>query len=270
VFDRLLESFRGGTLHSRFAVASGGASASVAGEGNAKPLTKLTAIEGSLSAATVAAIVVLSRDLLRFSQNAEQLVDDELSKAIRLATDAHVVPILSAGAQTITATASPRKDLADAVAAITAGADSVLFAITPPALHRRMAVMGDDVGGGAFPQLTMAGGSVGGMAALPCDALASSGDVLVIDAQSFVADADPLMFQAFREGAVEMVDDPSSAAASGSPAAPAAAQLVSLFQTNSTALRAERRIGVAKLRTGSIVVIAGAAAIWGLEGSPPA
>jgi hypothetical protein len=270
VFDRMMDGgFRAGTLHARYGVASSGATAYAHVEGKAKPLTRLTAIEGSLESQTIVAFVVASQDLLRFSRTAEALVDGELSKAVRLATDAHVIPILVNGATTVTATADVRKNLGDAVAAITAGTDSVLYALMPATLQRRMAVLGDLAGAPAFPGLTMSAGSIGGMFALPCDALEASGDVVIVDAQGFVADADPLQFNVFREGSVEMADDPSSAAAEGSPPQPAGATMVNLFQTNSAALKAERRIGLAKLRTGSNVVISGAAGLWGLEGSPP-
>ena len=67
-----------------------------------------------------------------------------------------------------------------------------------------------------------------------------------------------------------MSDAAAQAIAAGSPPAPVAAtqKVVSMFQTNSTAVLCERRIAFQPLRATAVQSLSGVE--WGLVGSPPA
>jgi hypothetical protein len=62
---------------------------------------------------------------------------------------------------------------------------------------------------------------------------------------------------ASREASLQMLDNPTVSSASGSPLAPVPTSLVSMFQTNSVAIRAERYINWMKRRAAAAQYING-------------
>jgi hypothetical protein len=268
-FDALLDGFfRAGILHARFAAGSSGATGSLVGEGLPKPVTRMRYSEGALTALTVQAMAVISRDLLRFA-GADQVVQPELEKAVRLATDTVVTPILQTGAVQVAASGATardvRIDMRDAMHYISAGADSRLAWLLPVKVARRLSVSPDTTGGRAFPALGPAGGELDGVPAFTSDALTTS--ALLVDGQSFVAAADPAIdLSTAQHAAIEMEDTPANASADGSPLAPTPATLVSMWQNNSVALQARRQIALSPIRAGGVVEVTGVDALWGREG----
>jgi hypothetical protein len=77
----------------------------------------------------------------------------------------------------------------------------------------------------------------------------------------FLADDGQVTLDASREASIEMSDAPAGAAGTGT-----GASLVSMYQTNSIAVRAERYINWLKARTTAVSFIDDAN--WGSIGSP--
>ena len=89
---------------------------------------------------------------------------------------------------------------------------------------------------------------------------AAAGDMLIAANADAIALADDgqVTVDASREASLEMSDAPTGDAGA---ATPVATSLVSMWQTNSLALRAERFINWEKLRTGAVVYMEDV--VWG-------
>jgi hypothetical protein len=100
-----------------------------------------------------------------------------------------------------------------------------------------------------FPGLTVSGGTLAGLPALASDAI--SGQIIAVDARGILL-ADQLGFDVdqSRQATVEMSDTPTN-----NSATPTATTTVSMYQTNSTAIRCERHINW--LRAGTIAIVDG-------------
>jgi len=112
-----------------------------------------------------------------------------------------------------------------------------------------------------YTGMSMNGGTVGGIPVIVTDYVASdvtSGStVVLVSAENIlVADDGAIVIDASNQVSVEMQDVPTNSSATGT-----GASLVSMWQTNSTAFRAERWINWRTARTPSVVYIT--AVQWG-------
>lgn len=251
-----------------------GGTAGWVGEGQAKPLTKFDFNSVNLGFAKIAAISVLSEELLRFSSpSADGLVRDGLRDAIveRIDVDfinpakaavAGVSPAsITNGVAATTATAGNTADAARAdlkqlygkyLAANLPPTSAVLIMSATAALN--LSLMQNALGQSEFSGLGMSGGILGGLPVIVSDYV-PVGTVIMVNAQDvFLADDGLVTIDASREASLEMADNPAHN--SGTPTA--ATGLVSMFQTNSVAIRAERYINWAKRRAAAVQYVAGA------------
>ncbi len=250
---------------------SGGAGYWV-GEGKAKPLTNFTFDRQTLGWSKVAAISVITEELARFSSpSAEALVRDGLRDALvaRLDIDfvdpahaavANVTPAsITNGLTPLTSTAgmtadSVRHDLQALLNAfITSNANVAdLVLIIPNTIALGLSLMTNAIGNREFPGLGINGGELAGIPVITSQYAntAASGDMAIaVNAQLVgLADDGAVAVEASREASLEMSDAPT-----GDSLTPTGSQLVSMWQTNSIALKAERFINWKKLRTGAVV-----------------
>jgi hypothetical protein len=77
----------------------------------------------------------------------------------------------------------------------------------------------------------------------------------------FLADDGQVTVDVSREASLQMLDNPTNSSSTGTPTT-----MVSMFQTNSIAIRAERFINWAKRRSGAVVYMDDVN--WGSIGSP--
>lgn len=267
---------------------SGGAGYWV-GEGKSKPLTKFDFTASTLYWAKVAAISVISDELVRFSSPAaEGLVRDGLVGALTARLDLDFVdpnkpavsgvspasivnglaPLTSAG----TDAAAVRADVKQAFEAFIAANISPTTGvwIMPQTVALGLSLMLNPLGQAEFPGITMTGGVFFGLPVITSQyatfgspagnivILANAGDIYLSDDGGFSLDAS-------REASLEMASDPTNTIGTGSPATPAESTLVSMYQTNSVALRAERMINWARRRDEAVQWISDVQ--WG-AGSP--
>jgi hypothetical protein len=210
------------------------------------------------------ALVCVSEDLLRFGGDlANNLLAAELRSAVAVAADTEVLATLTFGLTPISSAGNPRADLRKAFAAISLGQMSRPYIFTSPEMIKAMALLGgaSDEGPPMFPDLQLPnGGTVSGVPCMGIDALSGypgspSGDaMLVVDAAQLAGDAGIIDVLASNEAALQMVDNPSV----GSPEnEPTAATLVSMFQTNSVAIRATRWFMLQRARDSAVAVVEG-------------
>jgi HK97 family phage major capsid protein/HK97 family phage prohead protease len=244
------------------------------GQGAPKPLTKFDFNDAYLGFAKVANIAILSEELLRFSNpSAESLVRDSLAQALveRLDTDfvdpakaldANVSPAsVTNGVTPIVATGTGDADdvRTDVKAAMTT---FIAANITPTAgvwimSARRalsLSLMRNALGQKEFPDITMLGGTFEGLPVIVSEYVPAetAGDFVILANASdiWLADDGSVVVDASREASLQMLDNPTNNSASGTPTT-----MVSMWQTNSVAIRAERWINWQKRRTAAVAVL---------------
>jgi HK97 family phage major capsid protein/HK97 family phage prohead protease len=251
-----------------------GASGYWVGQTVQKPLTRFnTAVNNTLTWAKVASICVISDELARFSSpSAETLVRDELARAQieRIDTDfvdptvaavANVSPAaITNGIVALTPTgtdaAAVRADIAQLLAGyITANIDpsNVVF-IMPPGIALAIGLMRNALGQKEFPDLTMKGGTLEGFPVIVSQYCVtgspSSSHFIAVDASNiFLADDGQVAIDVSREASLEMSDAPGDEDRT----------VVSMFQTNQLALRAERYVNWALRRAEAVAYLDGVA-----------
>jgi HK97 family phage major capsid protein len=251
---------------------SGGAGYWV-GQGKAKPLTKVDFNDTYLGWSKAAAIAVLSEDLLRFSNpSAELLVRDALGDAIigRLDTDfvdptkiavANVSPAsITNGSTTHHSAGATAADCRADIATLMGG--FITANISPDAAvwimqsttALQLSLLRNAFGQKEFPDITLKGGILEGVPVITSQYVPNESGgammILVNASDIWLADDGAVTIDASREASLEMSDAPANDAS-----APTPATMVSMFQTNSVALRAERFINWQKRRAAAVQVI---------------
>ncbi len=251
------------------------------GQGAPKPLTKFGYSDVYLSYAKVANIAVLTEELVRFSNpSAEMLVRQSLADALieRLDIDfvdptkalvANVSPAsITNGVSAILASGTGDADdirtdvkaaMGNFIAANITPTDGVWIMSATTALA--LSLMRNALGQKEFPEITMLGGKFEGLPVIVSQYVAADsngGFVILANASDiWLADDGNIVIDASREASLQMLD--SSASGAGAPtnnsATPTPTTLVSMFQTNSIAIRAERWINWQKRRTAAVSLI---------------
>ena len=250
----------------RIPAQTSGGSASWVGQGKAKPLTKFDFESITFSFAKVAAIAVLTDELIRFSNPAaDALVRNALAEAViaRLDTDfispskaevANVSPAsITNGITAVPSTGNPDDDAAAAFGVFVAanlqpnGAVWLMSSTTALALSMRKNALGQK----EYPEMTLLGGTFQGLPVIVSQYVGNQ-LVLVNAPDIYLADDGGVAVDMSREASLEMESDPA-----GDSITPTGTELVSMFQTNSVAIRAERWINWKRRRTAAVAVISG-------------
>jgi HK97 family phage major capsid protein len=233
------------------------------GQGAAKPATYFNFSDTSHAWYKLAAISVITEELIRFSDPAaERLVRDGLADCLveRMDTDfvdptkeiaANVSPAsITNGATAIPSTGTDgdgvRTDLqlllAEGIAANVPLTGAVF--ITTPSIALGLSLMTNTMGGREFPNISVNGGRLEGFPVIVSNYVSEGLFILAYASEIWLSDDGTVTVDASREAAIEMVDSSSQTAATGTGAA-----LVSMYQTDSVALRAHRFINWSKRRT---------------------
>jgi HK97 family phage major capsid protein len=255
------------------------------GQGAPKPLTKFDFAATALGFNKVASIAVISDELARFSSpSADRLVRDALAAANIERVDIDFIdPTVSAVANVSPASVtngvtplSPSGTTADAARSdfarliksfLDENLDPTnLVVILPTSLALALSLMRNSLGQKEFPDLTMRGGLIEGIPTIPSQYAANRSGagnlVIAVNASEvFLADDGQVTVDASREASLQMLDNPTNSSATGT-----ATSMVSMFQTNSIALRAERTITWAKRRATAVAYMD--VVNWGSIGSP--
>jgi HK97 family phage prohead protease len=242
------------------------------GEGKAKPLTAFNFTRTHLSPLKAANICVLTQENVRFSNpKSDAIVRDQLAQALIERLDIDFIN----PAKTAVANVSPASitNGAPAIASSTGtDADSVRLDIrslwakftaqnNPPTTGVwvmssntavALAVMVNPLGQQSFPTMNMTGGTLFGMPVIASDHTTDTIVVLVNASDIYLGDEGGIAVDASMEASIEMSDAPT-----GDSGAPTASTAVSMFQTNSVAIRAERIINWMRRRTVSVAYLTG-------------
>jgi HK97 family phage major capsid protein/HK97 family phage prohead protease len=247
------------------------------GEGKAKPLTNFTVGRTELAPLKVATIAVQTMELIRDSSpSSDTLVRNSLARAVAKRIDQSFIDPDNAGTANVspasilngvTGIASGGQDI-EAIRADAAGAMAA-FATANNPLNSGVWIMSSttalwlslmmtDLGtANAFPGMTVRGGNFLGMPTLVSNYV---GDfVALVNAEDvWVADDGEVDIAMSTDASLEMSNTPTQDSGAATPVGTA---VVSMFQTNSAAFRAERSINWARRRAGAVSWISGVT--WG-------
>lgn len=242
------------------------------GEGKAKPLTSFNFTRTHLVPLKVANITVLTQENIRYSTpKSDTIVRDQLAAALieRLDIDfinpaktavAGVSPAsITNGAPAIASSTgtdadSVRLDLRSLWAKFTAANNPPTTGVFVMSSNTAvsLAAMVNPLGQASFPDMNMTGGTLFGMPVISSDHIADANVVLVNASDIYLGDEGGVTVDASMEASIEMSDAPT-----GDSGTPTASTAVSMFQTNSVAIRAERTINWARRRTVSVAYLTG-------------
>lgn len=256
VLDAILPACRRIPLRSALAIVTSVASAGRLAPGGAKILTKLALQAGALDPVDVAALIVVTEDLLRFSTSAGlQLLDRELQAGVSAACNREFLAGMADGVSALASTGSVLGDLRQMLAAVNLVGVGRFYVVASASIANEIATLpassGDELP--AFPGMSPSGGQIQNIPVLvaaddemPSD---SSGpfDLMLIEASQIAAQAEAPRLSSSKYASVQMDDDPSLPGS-----------LTSMFQTHSVVLRAERSIGFEKLRSTAVAAVSGA------------
>lgn len=236
------------------------------GESNAIPPSAQSFSSVSLTPLKVAAISVISNELIRDSSPAaEMLVRDSLVEAAAQRIDS---TFLSADAAV--AGVSPAGILAGVTADLASGTDAdalradvkTLYAgflaaknarglqmVTTPTLAKSISLMNNALGQSEFPGITAEGGTLLGDPIITGDNVGAGDLILLKPSDIYRIEAGGLQVSVSQDATLEQDDTPTGE--SEGPTA-ATASIVSMFQTESTALKVVLPMNFAKRRTGVV------------------
>ncbi len=258
------------------------------GEGKAKPVTRANFTSVTMRFNKVANIAVMSDELLRFNNlNAELRVRNMLAQALLIRLDADLFdPAVSLTAEIRPASltngaqsyASGGDDTAAGIRAdlkllftyfITNNIDpSGIVLVMRSTQALALSLMRNAMGVKEFPDITMAGGFLEGFPVIASQHVKACIVAAVAAPEVFLADDGGVAIDASREASIEMASDPTMAITDyASPPASTEVTTVSMWQTNSVALRAERVITWLRRRSTASVYLTGVS--WGAPASSP-
>lgn len=239
IFDRMLTdgAMRRIPLQTRITSATAAAIGTETAQTLPKPVSSITLGQSALERRKSSSILVLSEEVVgNMSPAALEFIDGELRAAVSSGMNTGILSTVAAG---LTATGSSGTDAAAVLAdiavllgAVGMKANSRPYLITTPAVATQLLTMPDADGTQAFPGVTTAGGELCGIPLLVSDEIAA-GTMMLLDASRCAGDSETITLEEARHASLVMDTAPSEGAA----------EVVSMFQTNSRALRAERWYG---------------------------
>lgn len=262
---------------------TGGGQAYWVGEGKPKPLTAFDFNRTTLDELKVATISVVTEELLRKSSpSADAILRDALAAAVAERIDIDfidpdkaasvgvspasitngVVAIASSGNDADAIREDIRALMATFVAANNPPTSAVF--ITSSANALAVSLMRNPLGQQEFPGITMNGGTLEGIPVIVSEYFApvtAGGFVALVNASDiYFADDGGVMVDVSREASLQMLDNPTNDVLT-----PTATSMVSMWQTNSVAFRAERILNWAKRRASAVALLD--EVNWGMPGS---
>jgi Phage capsid family len=248
-FDAMRSSMRTVPLARIVGAVTSAATAYTINEGQAKPVSRLSLSNGVLDPQKAAAIITISNELLKVGgRDVEALLTRELINAAVLSIDSSFISTLLAGVVVGSSTGSNaeaiRADLALLLTLVPTDQTSKLFIIITSLVAKMWSAMGVTTGGAAFEDMSPTGGTIINIPVIVSDA-AATGQVILVDASGIAAGSDAVVLSTLDQGVVMPDSAPDSPILGNT-------NVVSLWQSDLSALLVERWWGAEKLRAASV------------------
>lgn len=263
VFFWLVANGRRVPFLTRLSITSMAATAWLKRRGKPVPLTKFE-LSGStyLEPEVAAALIVVSDSLLeKASDEARALISQELDDAIVACVDREFFELLrDTGTEVIESTGADadaaRADLRTLFAACPSHKRSrFVLAAAPDVCHA--AAFLSDYGGFVFPDVDPARGGFMFGTPLICSDAPAAGELWLIDASQVAVAAGSMAIDTSNQTNIEMADAPTSHDANTGTGV----EMVSMFQTNSTAILAQIEFAAHRMRSNAVAILEGIS--WG-------
>lgn len=248
------------------------------GEGSPKPLTRQEWDRAELSPLKIANIAVATMESLRDSSPAaDMLIRDDLAAAVVEGEDLAFIDPSNAGAANVRPAAitngipsipssggdgdAVREDARQAMQAFISAKNPLSSGVwvMSPTVALGLSLLTNALGQQEFPKINMLGGEFMMLPVIVSEH-ASDNVTLVNASDIYLADDGEVAVDMSTEASLQMLDNPTN-----SSTAPTPTTMVSMFQTNSVAFRAERTINWRKRRASAVAVISGVS--WGASAS---
>jgi HK97 family phage prohead protease len=255
---------------------TGGGAGYWVGQGKAKPLTSFAFTRTTLGPLKVANICAVTDECIRDSSpKADMIIRDSLAEALRERLDLDFITPTKAAVAGV----SPASITNGAASIVSSGDDADDIRLDIRSLYAKFSAANNPVSSGVwimqsnnavalammtnplgqleFPTMNMTGGTLNGMPVIASDYVPAGIVALVNASDVYLADDGDITVDMSREASLEMSDAPAhdSITPTGS------STLVSMFQTNTVAIRAERTINWMRRRTQSVAYLT--SADWG-------
>jgi len=239
-------------MFSRVAMATSVPTAATVAEGAAIPVSRVVLNNIQLTPIRAAGLMVVTDTLLLdLGSSAQAGFSRQLQAVVAAAVDTKFVDLMDDGLTPITSV-SPTKDLRAALAAVPSGGDIPrLYWIASEDVGKFGSTLAHAATGPAFGAASAVGGELANLPMLVSSGVAS-GTLYLVDASGIAADAGPVTVDVSNQSDILMDSAPSM-----NSTTPTAGSLVSMFQTDSTALRSVAIFGAAKIRSNAVSVITG-------------
>jgi HK97 family phage major capsid protein len=259
VFYRLMSdnAFLRVPTRTRVALISSTATGGLVPEGHAVGVSKVVLDSMILAPFKAGAQIVTTSELLNeVSAAGQACLNREISACVSEAVDSAFLDLLIDTGTTSTASAgttavNAKHDLRTALLAVNNIGTANLYWVCSPDVAKKASTLADTAGLDAFPAMSATGGELANLPAVVSSGVPAQ-TLYLIDASQIAADAGPVEIDASYEADVQMSDAPTMTSST-----PTAATQVSMFQTNSAAIRATAWFGCVKLRESAVSVITG-------------
>ncbi|MDV4163099.1 phage major capsid protein [Rhizobium leguminosarum] len=247
VFFRLWDSgLRRVPLRTHLGILSLGATAYIVGEGQPKPLSRLTLSNPALPVRKAAAIIVVGDQVADdMGPAAQSLITLELRAAVADVVDQEFFDIIMPGAPSTPASGTGSDAMAADLRLLlgqisTTGAGALVWAAAPDVANRLSLI---NTGEGSMSPL---GGEFIGLPALVSGVI-PAGSLRLINAAGIAGNTDKISLDVSNQVDLQMSDAPEGAAAA----------MVSTWQNNATALKVEVSFGAERFRDDAAAEITG-------------
>lgn len=239
------------------------------GEGKPKPVTKFDFNDTEHPWHKVAAISVVTEELIRFSDPAaERLVRDGLADAlIEVVDETFIDPdtgevsgvspaSITNGLTAITSSGDDADDVRADINSLWATAISANLPlgsavyITTPSIALALSLMRNLDGDREFGGISVSGGTIDGIPTIVSNHVPAGVFVLAFASELWYSDDGMVTVDASREASLQMMDNPTNDSDT-----PTATAMVSMFQTDSVALRAHRFVTWSKRRDSAVAYL---------------
>jgi hypothetical protein len=236
-------------METRVGMVTSSPTAGVVAEGAGIPVSRVTLNNVLLQPIKAAALIVVTNELLlNVSAAGQACFSRELQSVVAAAVDTAFVDVIDTGTTPITST-GPNKDLRAALTAVNSAGIARLYWVASEDVGKFGSTLAT-----SWPAFLAASATGGELANLPMlvSSGVPSGTLYLVDATGIAADGGPVTVDISTQADVLMDTAPPMNSTTPTPAT-----VVSMFQTDSTALKALAIFGAAKLRANAVAVITG-------------
>lgn len=243
-------------FYTRVSFSTYGATAFVAGEGGAVPISGLGVDFVNLKPVTVCGLCLFAKEIIESTGSAgEALITRELRRAVVHTVDEEFLDlVIDQNTPTATSSGDAVADVKALLDAVEPTAESRLVFALAPDVARQAATLTTLTGGYVFPDFEILGGQIRGVPAIASDAL-PAGSMVLLDGTGIAGDADLITVDASDETTIEIEPD-------GSGDGP---DMISCFQDNLVAILARAAFGAVRFRENAVAQITDIT--WGDAGS---